>query len=153
MVVMFLCSLTATAGAAGGGGGGGVAPAHVKSAEVSKAEKLIKAEKWDEAISLLENAAKSDDGNADIHNWLGYAERKRGNTDAAFAHYEKALQLDPKHLGAHEYVGEAYLIVGKVEQAKEHLATLKKLCGKGCEQYKDLKEDIDAYQAKHASAD
>jgi hypothetical protein len=44
-------------------------------------------------------------------------------------------------------------MVGKVEQAKEHLATLKKLCGKGCEQYKDLKEDIDAYQAKHASAD
>jgi len=26
----------------------------------------------------------------------------------AFEHYERALKLNPRHRGAHEYVGEAY---------------------------------------------
>ena len=29
--------------------------------------------------------------------------------DKAFVYYEKALSLDPRHKGAHEYIGELYL--------------------------------------------
>jgi len=38
--------------------------------------------------------------------------------------YEKALALDPRHLGAHEYIGEAYLALDDLAKAKEHLARL-----------------------------
>jgi len=145
MVMTFLCVLAGTATASGG------PPAGTRSADLVKAEKLIRAEKWDEAVPVLESAAQSEPSNADVFNWLGYVERHRGNMDASFAHYEKALQLDPKHRGAHEYVGEAYLMVGNLEKAREHLATLQKLCGTRCEEYKDLKKDIEEYAAEHAS--
>jgi tetratricopeptide (TPR) repeat protein len=157
IVLSLAASLAGPAWASGGGGGGGGggsggAPDGMKSSEVSKAERLIKDKKWDEAIEVLTKAAEHDPNNADIYNWLGYSERNRGNMDAAFAHYEKALRLDPKHRGAHEYVGEAYLKVGKVDKAKEHLAALGKLCHSRCEQYKDLKEEIEKYDERHASA-
>ena len=32
--------------------------------------------------------------------------------ELVFKHYNEALRLDPKHLGAHEYLGEVYLTVG-----------------------------------------
>ncbi len=150
LTVIVLLSLPA--GAALASGGGGELPAYLKSAQIAKAEKLIKAEKWDEAIRVLTEASQTDRNNPDIYNWLGYAERNRGNTDAAFKYYDRALQLDPKHRGAHEYVGEAYLIVGNPAKAKEHLAVLQKLCGTGCEEYQDLKKDIDEYETRHASA-
>ena len=65
-----------------------------------------------------------------------------------FKHYGEALRIDPKHKGAHEYVGEAYLLVGNVAKAKEHLAALDKLCFFSCEEYRDLKKAIQEYEAR-----
>ncbi|MDI1272273.1 hypothetical protein [Polaromonas sp.] len=65
-----------------------------------------------------------------------------------FKHYGEALRLNPKHRGAHEYVGEAYLMVGDLAKAKQHLAALDKLCFMPCEEYTDLKKAIAAYEAK-----
>ena len=45
---------------------------------------------------LLTKAAAADPNNADIQNWLGFAQRKQGNLDAAFAAYNKALKLNPR---------------------------------------------------------
>ena len=81
--------------------------------------------------------------NADAHNWLGYAYRNSGDMKRAFAEYEEALRLDPGHKGAHEYVGEAYVIAKDLPKAREHLAALEKLCGRTCPEYKDLEEAID----------
>ena len=77
--------------------------------------------------------------------------RKGPNPDMneVFRHYEEALRLDPKHRNAHEYIGEAYLQVGNLAKAKEHLAALDKLCFLPCEQYSELKEAVRDYQAKH----
>lgn len=71
--------------------------------------------------------------------------------EQAFAHYRKALDLDPEHKGAHEYIGEAYLMVGDLARAEEHLAALDGLCFFGCEEYRELKEAIAAYKAKQSS--
>ena len=147
LIAVLLSVVFAGTAAASGGG----PPPGTKSDELKQAEKLIKAEKWDDAVKVLTQAAEKEPKNPDVFNWLGYAERHRGNMDAAFGHYEKALQLDPKHRGAHEYVGEAYLMVDQPDKAKEHLAALEKLCKKKCEEYEDLEKAIDAYQKKHAS--
>ena len=61
----------------------------------------------------------------------------------AFAEYEEALHLDPGHKGAHEYVGEAYVIAKNLPKAQEHLAALEKLCGRSCPEYRDLAKVID----------
>jgi len=81
----------------------------------------------------LNVALVAEPANADLENWLGYAYRHEGKYDAAFEHYRAALQLDPKHRGAHEYIGETYLLTGNKVKAREHLAALARICGSKCE--------------------
>ena len=66
--------------------------------------------------------------------------------DLSFSHYNEALRLNPNHREAHEYIGEAYLKIGKPEKAAEHLAKLETICGKNCEEYRDLARAIAAYK-------
>ena len=109
-------------------------------------KKAIEAKQWSAAITALSSAALRDTRNADIQNYLGYAYRNAGQLNAAFRHYERALTLSPRHRGAHEYVGEAYLIVNDLTKAEEHLAALQQICLIPCEEFEDLKEKIEAYK-------
>ena len=112
-------------------------------------KQAIDAKDWPAAIKLLNSsAALRDTRNADIQNYLGYAYRNAGQFDLAFRHYQRALQLNPRHRGAHEYVGEAYLMVHKLAKAEEHLAALQKICLIPCEEYEDLKTKIAEYRGK-----
>ena len=81
-------------------------------------KKAIEAKQWSAAIAALSSAALRDIRNADIQNYLGYAYRNAGQLDAAFMHYERMLALSPRHRGAHEYVGEASLIVTTSQKPK-----------------------------------
>jgi Flp pilus assembly protein TadD len=108
----------------------------------------IEAKSWDAAIRSLSSAALRDTKNADIQNYLGYAYRHTGQLELAFKHYQRALQLNPRHRGAHEYVGEAYLLVNNLAKAEEHLAALQKVCLIPCEEYGDLKNAIAAYRQR-----
>jgi Flp pilus assembly protein TadD len=108
----------------------------------------IQAKDWNAAIRALSSAALRDTRNADIQNYLGYAYRHLGQMDLAFKHYARALELDPRHRGAHEYVGEAYLIVDNPAKAEEHLAALQKICLIPCEELEDLRRTIDEYRRR-----
>jgi tetratricopeptide (TPR) repeat protein len=67
----------------------------------------------------------------------------------AFEHYKLALQIDPGHKGAHEYIGEAYLMDQRPAEAERHLAELARLCGnQNCEEYVDLAEAIESFKGK-----
>jgi hypothetical protein len=46
-----------------------------------------------------------------------------------------------------EYLGEAYVIQGKFDLAKDQLTTIEKLCGKGCEYYQDRSETLEQAHA------
>ena len=107
----------------------------------------IRAERYADAIKLLEPYTLQNARDADGFNWLGYAYRKSGQLPLAFARYERALALDPQHRGAHEYIGEAYLQDGRPERAEQHLQRLQQLCG-GCEEYLDLKSAIAEHRAR-----
>ena len=111
-------------------------------------KKAIEARDWNQAIKSLTAAAQREGRNSDVQNLLGYAYRNAGQLDAAFKHYNLALQLDPRHLGAHEYIGEAYLMVNNLAKAEEHLAQLKRLCPLSCEEYDDLRKKIEQYRAR-----
>jgi len=102
---------------------------------------------WARAIEALKKAEAKDARNADIQNYLGYAYRNSGQMDLAFKHYEQALAIDPRHRGAHEYLGEAYLMVNNLAKAEEHLAALNRLCFFPCEEYTELKEKVAAFKA------
>ena len=124
-------------------------PGESKDPNWIEGKQAIEAQDWKRASSALSKAAAAEPLNADIQNWLGFAQRKQGNFDAAFAAYNAALKLNPSHRSAHEYIGEAYLMTGNVVKAEEHLAELKKLCSPiPCEQSKDLQHAIEDYKKK-----
>lgn len=110
------------------------------------AKKAIEAKQWDKALYSLKYVKAED---AEVYSLTGYASRKLGKMDDAFRNYKIALQMNPNHRGAHEYVGEAYLITNNPAMAEEHLAVLEKICGKNCEEYKDLAREIAEYKQKH----
>ncbi len=122
------------------------------SERLANARKAIDAKEWSKAMFELNQAVREEPRNADVHNLLGYTYRKRATPDLAkaFEHYKTALKLNPKHLGAHEYIGEAYLMDKKPEEAEKHLTQLEALCGnKTCEEYADLAKSLAAYKAKN----
>ena len=49
----------------------------------------------------------------------GYSHRHLKQFDLAFKHYKRAIELEPRHRGAHEYVGEAYLMTGELASAEK----------------------------------
>ena len=108
----------------------------------------VAAKDWPAAIRALSSAALRDPRNADIQNYLGYAYRQSGQLELAFKHYARALQLNPRHRGAHEYAGEAYLLVNNLTKAEEHLTALQRICLIPCEEYEDLKNAIAEYRRR-----
>ena len=98
------------------------------------------------ALRRFQAALKRFPEAADLHNELGYTSRKLGRLDQAFGHYKRALAIDPRHRGAHEYIGEAYLMTGDVASAEKHLAALRSICTLPCEEMRDLQAAIDAHR-------
>ena len=116
------------------------------------AEKRIYNNEYDKALKLLINLAKNDDlgqKKADIYNLLGFSYRKSSNPDLdkSFNAYMTALEYDPKHAGAHEYLGELYMMRGETEKAMNMLDKLENLVGKNANEYKDLLKAIKSYQS------
>ena len=148
-VVVVLIALPAPALADGGGGGGGGGDEIRRKAEdpdYTAAVRAIEAGQFARAIPLLEGVTTREPSNADAYNWLAYATRRNGDPAASIPIYQKALAIDPKHRGAHEYIGEAYLTLDNLSKAKEHLVSLDKLCLLPCSQYRDLKKAVEAYE-------
>ncbi|MCB1896733.1 MAG: tetratricopeptide repeat protein [Zoogloeaceae bacterium] len=141
-----LAVFVATAATADGGGAS-AARNVPRGSDLARAIAAIEGSAYQRAIGLLETHTRRNPTDADGWNWLGFARRKAGALDAAFIAYRRALQLDPKHRGAHEYLGEAYLQAGDLASAEKHLAILDQLCWLPCEQYSDLKAAIASYRA------
>ena len=103
-------------------------PSNAVDANFVAAEKALKAKDWKTVISRL-RSVKPD---ADVYNMLGYANRNLGNYDEAFKNYKLALQADPNNLA----------------MAEQHLASLERICGRNCEEYKDLAHEVAEYKKR-----
>jgi len=114
----------------------------IKASAYYTAKDLIKNENYKEAIEILKGLEKETPKDADIQNYLGFSFRKLGNLDLAAIHYDKALNLNPKHKGALEYQGEMYLKMNEVDKAKENLKKLDKICFLGCKEMEKLELSI-----------
>ena len=66
--------------------------------------------------------------------------------DQALDAYQKALAINPDHLGANEYLGELFLQIGELEKARERLKKLNDICTAGCEELDDLNAAVLAYE-------
>src|SRR6266436_8732463 len=114
--------------------------------DFSAGKKALGAEDWNGAIAAFELAALRDPLNADIQNYIGYAYRRLRQLEPAMGHYQQALTLNPRHRGAREHLGEAYLVLGEPAKAEQMLTELENLCLIPCEEYDDLKQAIAVYR-------
>lgn len=125
--------------------GGSDSPPARSENDYDKAVKAVKAEKYKDAIELLKKVVEKEPKKADAWNYLGYSQRKTGQLDAALKAYTNALDIDPKHKGAHEYLGELYLMTDDLPKAEEMLKKLAQLCG-GCSERKELEKAVATYK-------
>lgn len=135
------------AGAAGGAPSDeGDEQALLADADYAAGLSALKARDYASALTRFEAALKRFPEAADLHNELGYTFRKLDRLDKAFEHYKRALAIDPRHRGVHEYIGEAYLMRGDVANAEKHLTALRLICALPCEEMRELQAAIDAHR-------
>ncbi len=103
----------------------------------------IAAKDYRAALDELRDLAE-DNQQADVYNLLGFTLRKTGDFKTSLTYYTKALELQPDHKAAREYLGELFVETGNMDKAKEQLAELTRLCPGGCEERADLEKAIAA---------
>jgi cytochrome c-type biogenesis protein CcmH/NrfG len=116
--------------------------------DLSSVRAKIKAKDYAAALTELRDIAE-DTQQADVYNLLGFTLRKTGDFKTSLTYYTKALELQPDHKAAREYLGELYVETGNMEKAKEQLGVLAKLCPAGCEEREDLQKAISAKSASN----
>lgn len=131
------------------------APAHAVDSmmstdapDLTSVRAKLKANDYAAALGELRKLADNVQ-HADVYNLLGFALRKTGDFKTSLTYYTKALELQPEHKAAREYLGELYVETGNIEKAREQLAILAKLCPGGCEESEDLQKAISAKSASN----
>ena len=103
--------------------------------------KIEKAKKrYAKAQKLLLKSNKEKPLQADTLNYLGFTTRKLGDYENGEKYYLLGLEIDPKHKGINEYLGELYIATNRINLAKERLEVLASC---NCDEYTQLKEILD----------
>lgn len=102
---------------------------------------LAKSGDYELAIATLKLAPDQNDPR--VLNYLGFSNRKLGRMDEALGYYHAAVAHDPDFSLVREYLGEAYIQLGMLEQAREQLTEIERICGgRACGEYGQLAELI-----------
>ena len=147
LLFVIITSPVFSAGSSGGSGSGGetkpVSQYQIGEKMINKAKKFEKKNKIDKAqkhykkaIGHLLKHNKKFPADADTLNYLGFTHRKVGDYENAEIYYSMGLELDPKHVGINEYMGELFVVTNRLDKAKERLAVLEDC---NCKEYKELK--------------
>ena len=82
---------------------------------------------WPAAEVKYRAALRADRSIPEAWNGLGHALKMQARYDAAIVAYDEALRLRPKYPQALEYLGETYVELGKLDEARAVLAKLEPL--------------------------
>jgi tetratricopeptide (TPR) repeat protein len=105
--------------------------------------------RFKKAIEAGERATALDAQYYEAWNLVGYAARKLGDYDKAFASYEKCLAIKSDYAPAREYLGEAWLEKGDLGKAKAQLVLLQAYGETASADAKTLNDAIAAYVTAH----
>ena len=103
-----------------------------------KEKKAVK--NYEKAKKLLVKSNIEIPNKADTLNYLGFTTRKLGDYENGEKYYLEGLNIDPKHNGINEYLGELYVATNRINLAKERLKILENC---NCEEFKELKDVIE----------
>lgn len=82
---------------------------------------------WSGAEEKYRAALRADRTIPEAWNGLGHALKKQARYDAALVAYDEALRLRPNYPQALEYLGETYVELGRLDDARRVLARLEPL--------------------------
>ena len=113
----------------------------IKSAKKNeeKGKKDKAQSQYEKAFKLLIKSNEKKPNKPDTLNYLGFTSRKLGDFENGEKYYLQGLNINPKHIGINEYLGELYVATNRHNLAVERLEVLK---GCNCEEYNDLKAII-----------
>ena len=157
LIFIFLSTSTMSAGtssssgssSSGSSGGDGAIKSNYQKAVtlIKHAKKYEKKGKTDKAQKRYQKAQKlliasnaEIPNKADTLNYLGFTTRKLGDFETGEKYYLQGLEIEPNHIGINEYLGELYVVTGRIDLAKERLDILKSC---NCEEFQELKEIIE----------
>ena len=103
---------------------------------------LAKEGRYQEALDTL--ASMKNPNTAVALNYKGYATRKLGRVEEGIGYYLEAVKVDADYTLVREYLGEAYIQLGRIDLAKDQLGEIETRCGTSCEPYVELREAIDS---------
>ena len=115
-----------------------------KMEEKGKLEKAKK--RYQKAQKFLIKFNKEKPNKADTLNYLGFTTRKLGDFEGGEKYYLQGLEINPKHKGINEYLGELYVATNRHNLAVERLGVLE---GCNCEEYDQLKAVIAGEKSKY----
>ena len=121
--------------------------ANTQNRDYAAGKAAVERKDWSSAVASFRKVVAADPNSADGYSMLGFSLRWMGKMDEAFAAYDRALAINPKHVGALEYSGVAYLKADQPAKANEQLTKLEKFGGKNSEEYRDLAKAISDYNA------
>jgi tetratricopeptide (TPR) repeat protein len=78
--------------------------------------------------------------NAEVLNYTGYANRKAGRLETGIGYYQQALALNPDYVQAREYLGEAYVLAGFDDLARQQLQEIESRSGTSSKAYVALRK-------------
>ena len=104
--------------------------AESSDADYAAGQRAFDSEDWQGVLDNMGKVVERRPWHDNAWSRMGYAARRLGDFDLALAHYGKALDLNPRNRGALEYLGEAYLDLGRLDDAKIMLARLEAECKK-----------------------
>ena len=131
--------------------------------DLAKGMDAWEARDWEGVVLYMGKVVAADPGQDMVWTRLGYAWRRLGDYDKSLAAYDSALKLNPSNRGALEYLGEAYLQMGKIDEARKVASRLMSECIKasptaakgkfpeGCEEMALLKRNFEALGLKFDS--
>lgn len=113
------------------------------TADYDAGYRQLKAGQCRDAIRSFKRVIRVNKQHAMAYTNMAYCYRQLNKYKRAIKLYSTALAIEPDLAEAHEYLGGALLALGKVAEAKKHLAILEKLDPKLAA---ELRADIDRHE-------
>jgi tetratricopeptide (TPR) repeat protein len=116
------------------------------------AARLLRDQRYAEAIPYLNKALLARPGDAGVLDDLAYAHRMIGDYPGSLLLCQHTLAKNPDRPTTHENLGEVYLKMNRLAGARAELVQLQRLCPTGCDEANALSVAIARYEQGAAAA-
>ncbi|MEZ0259742.1 MAG: tetratricopeptide repeat protein [Alphaproteobacteria bacterium] len=120
-----------------------------EDAGLISAEYYLSVGKYSQALSVLAGVLERHPGSADAYTYRGLAYQQLGDLKKARDNYNRAVTLNPTHLGANKYLASMFLNDGELDRAVEQMQVIRLACGTlECQELDELQLEINKFRAK-----